>query len=100
MVFNKAKKQLLESMRKFQDLVPGPKGSDIPTCWGDVVSATFEVQAKWEAKAKDTRVGRAKELVRKMCNGMNNHATALKMLPTESEYVSVIGGSVLMIIKV
>lgn len=35
-----------------------------------------------------------------MCNGMNNHATALKMLPTESEYVSIIGGAVAMIIKV
>lgn len=51
-------------------------------------------------KAKDTRIGRAKELVRRMGVGMNNHATALKMLPTESEYLGIIGGSVLMIIKV
>ena len=87
-------------MRKFQDLVPGSRTDEVPTCWDDVVLATTKVQVQWEAKAKDTRTGRAKEFVRKMCNGMNNHATALKMLPTESEYVAVIGGSVLMIIKV
>lgn len=87
-------------MRKFQDLVPGTKAHEVPTSWDDVVLAATEVQAGWEARAKDTRTGRVRRLVRKMFNGMNNHATALKMLPTESEYVSLVGGSVLMIIKV
>lgn len=87
-------------MRKFQDLVPGAKTNEVPTCWDDVVSAATKVQDQWDAKARGSRAGRAKELVLKMCNGMNNHATALKMIPTESEYLSVVGGSVSMIIKV
>lgn len=99
-VFNKAKTQLLESMRKFQELVPGARTNEPSACWDDVMLAATKVQAQWETKAKDSRAGRARELVRKMCNGLNNHATAMKMLPTESEYLSVVGGSVSMIIKV
>lgn len=99
-IFNKAKQQLLEAMKKFQDLVPGAKTGELPTSWSDVASAAFETQARLEAKARDSRSGRVKELVRKVFNGMNNHATALKMLPTESPYVSIVGGSVLMIVKV
>ncbi|CAI4219214.1 unnamed protein product [Parascedosporium putredinis] len=100
LIFNKAKRQLLDSMRKFQSHVPGAKENELPTSWDDVVLAATAVQTQWETKAKDSRTGRARELVRKVCNGMNNHATALKMLPTESEYVSLVAGSVLMIIKV
>lgn len=72
----------------------------MPTSWDDVVSAATKVQAQWETKATDSRAGRARDVVRRMCNGLNNHATALKMLPTESEYLSIVGGSVSMIIKV
>ena len=100
LIFNKAKRQLLDSMSKFQSHVPGAKENELPTSWDDVVLAASAVQTQWEMKAKDSRTGRARELVRKVCNGMNNHATALKMLPTESEYVSLVAGSVLMIIKV
>ena len=101
LVFNKAKRQLLESMQKFQHLVPGTKTvGEVPFSWGHVLSATSEAQLLWEAKAKDSRVGRVKEWARKMCNGMNNHAQALKMLPAESEYVSLVAGAVSMIIKV
>ena len=98
-VFEKAKQQLLESMKKFRALTAGSKGTEV-TCWDDVASAAAVALSQWEAKAKDSRVGRVKEWVRKMCNGMNNHATALKMLPSESEYVSLVAGSVSMIIKV
>lgn len=100
LVFNKAKRQLLESMENFQALVPWTRDSEMPTSWDDVVSAATKVQAQWETKAKDSRAGRARDVVRRMCNGLNNHATALKMLPTESEYLSIVGGSVSMIIKV
>lgn len=99
-IFNKAKVQLLESMNKFVRLVPGTKSSQVPTCWDDVAAAVAEAQSLWEAREKDSRVGRVKELLRKMCNGLNNHATVLKMLPTESEYVSLVAGSVSLIIKV
>jgi hypothetical protein len=99
MIFDKAKRQLIESMNKFRDLVPGNKSNQVVTCWDDVTAAVAEAQSLWEVKAKDSRAGRVKVLLRKMCNGLNNHATVLKMLPSESEYVSLVYGSVSMIIK-
>ncbi|KPM38460.1 hypothetical protein AK830_g8093 [Neonectria ditissima] len=100
LIFNKAKKQLREVMGKFQDLVPGQLKTDgSPTSWEDIWSAATEAQTQWETRAKETRVGQVKHWVRRMCNGMNNHSTALKMLPSESEYVSLVAGSVSMIIK-
>lgn len=76
------------------------KSSKVPTCWDDVAAAVAETQSLWEARTKDSRVGRVKELLHKMCNGLENHATVLKLLPTESEYVSLVAGSVSLIIKV
>jgi len=88
-------------MAGFQKLVPDHlKSNQLPTSWDDVQLAAAQVQAQWEAKAKEGHLGRAKGWIRKMCNGMNNHATALKMLPSDSEYVSLVAGSVSMIIKV
>jgi hypothetical protein len=88
-------------MKRFQDLVPGaPRNNELPTSWDEVRSATLEAQAGWEKKLKESRASKAREWIRKMCNGLNNHATALKMLPTETEYVSVIAGAVTMVIKV
>ncbi len=88
-------------MKEFQDLVPADmKSSSLPTSWDDVEAAVATVQARWETKGKDGHVTRAKGWVRKMCNGLHNHSTALKMLPSESEYVSLVAGAVTMIIKV
>ncbi len=87
-------------MNKFGRLVPGMESNQVPTCWDDVAAAVTEAQSLWEARGKDSRIGRVKQLLRKMCNGLNNHATVLKILPTESEYVSLVAGSVSLIIKV
>ncbi|SPO04178.1 uncharacterized protein DNG_06861 [Cephalotrichum gorgonifer] len=98
-IFNKAKAQLLVSMRKFQSFVTGARGNEVPTCWDDVMSAAAEAQSQWETTGKESRIGRVKGWVQKMCNGLNNHATALQMLPSQSEYVSIIAGAVTLIIK-
>lgn len=88
-------------MQGFQALVPShlSKGP-LPTSWEDVEHVVSSIQAQWATKHKESNVERAKDWVRKMCNGLNNHSTALKMLPSETEWVSVIAGSVSMIIKV
>ena len=99
-LFEKAKQQLVLSTKRFQDLVPGHRSHKVPATWDDVQAAVLAVQSQWEAKSKDSHIGQAREWFRKMCNGMNNHSTALKMLPSDSEYVSLIAGSVAMIIKV
>lgn len=91
----------MEVMRKFQDLVPVHlRKGVIPASWTEVDAAIQTVQAEWEAKRDGSRFFRAREWIRKMGNGMNNHATALKMLPTESEYITIIAGAVSMVIKV
>jgi len=96
-----AKQELLQSMNSFQRLVPEHmRTTSLPTSWAEVELAVSEVQAQWDTKIKVTRIGQAKEWVRKMCNGMNNHSTALNMLPSGSEYVSLVAGAVTMIIKV
>ncbi|KFA70589.1 hypothetical protein S40285_04684 [Stachybotrys chlorohalonatus IBT 40285] len=98
--FQKTKQNLMEVMRKFQDLVPVHlRKGVIPASWTEVDAAIQTVQAEWEAKRDGSRFFRAREWIRKMGNGMNNHATALKMLPTESEYITIIAGAVSMVIK-
>jgi hypothetical protein len=100
-IFVKAKQELLQSMKNFQSLVPEHmRMTSLPTSWAEVENAVSVVQAQWDTKIKETHIGRAKEWVRRMCNGMNNHSNALKMLPSDSEYISLVAGSVTMIIKV
>lgn len=91
----------MQSMKSFQGLVPEElRTAPMPTSWSEVELAVSTVQAQWDAKNKDSQMARTKQWIRKMCNGLNNHSTALEMLPKESEYVSLIGGAVSMIIKV
>lgn len=89
-------------MRSFQALVPEELAgtTTVPKSWSDVEHAVSTVQAKWDTKIKDSRVGRTKQWIRKMCNGLHDHSAALSMLPKDSEYVSLVGGAVVMIIKV
>lgn len=88
-------------MKSFQRLVPEHmRTTSLPTSWAEVEFAVSEVQAQWDTKVKETHVGRAKEWIRKMGNGMQNHSMALNMLPSSSEYVSLVAGAVAMIIKV
>lgn len=89
-------------MKKFQALVPQEFRSTtvVPKSWTDVEHAVSAVQSKWDSKPKDSQVSRTKQWLRKMCNGMHDHSAALGMLPKDSEYVSLVGGAVIMIIKV
>ncbi|KAK2767721.1 hypothetical protein FQN54_003879 [Arachnomyces sp. PD_36] len=100
-VFDKTRQELLQSMKKFQALVPEEFRSTtvVPRSWSDVERAVSAVQSKWDSKPKDSQVSRTKQWLRKMCNGMNDHSAALNMLPKDSEYVSLVGGAVIMIIK-
>lgn len=93
--------ELRQSLRNFQALFPGQAAQDVrPTSWEDVQHAVSNVQKQWETRQKDSATGRIRDGFRRMCNTFNNHSTALKMLPSETEWVSVIAGSVSMIIKV
>ncbi len=99
--FNRARKELLHSMKAFQSSVPDQlKTPELPTNWTEVNTTVSHIQKQWESQRKYSQISRAKAWVRKMCDGMNNHSMALKMLPSEPEYISLISGSIAMIIKV
>lgn len=90
-------------MKVFQALVPEELNSEttiIPKSWSDVEHAVSAVREKLDSKIKDSQAVRAKKWIRKMCNGLNDHSAALNMLPKDSEYVSLVGGAVVMIMKV
>lgn len=88
-------------MQAFQSLVPEElRTTAIPTSWSDVDTAVSTVQKHWESQSHGSKTSQAKKWFRKMCNGLHNHRAALDLLPKESEYVSVIAGSVTLIIKV
>ncbi|KAF6819055.1 phytanoyl- dioxygenase family protein [Colletotrichum plurivorum] len=92
--------ELRQMMKSFQALFPGQAAQDVrPTSWEDVQHAVSNVQKQWETRQKDSTTGRIRDGFRRMCNTFNNHSTALKMLPSETEWVSVIAGSVSIIIK-
>ncbi|KDN64255.1 hypothetical protein CSUB01_01348 [Colletotrichum sublineola] len=98
--FKRAERELRQVMQSFQALVPNHLSeATSPRSWDDVMQAVTTVQAQWDSKYIDSNIERAKERVRKMCNGLNNHSTALKMLPSETEWVSVIAGTVSMVVK-
>lgn len=71
----------------------------LPKTWSEVEIAISSVQSESNSRSTETRIGRASAWVRRMCNGLNNHATVLKLLPTESEYTSLISGSITLFIK-
>ncbi|KAH7139864.1 hypothetical protein B0J13DRAFT_677009 [Dactylonectria estremocensis] len=96
----KTQQQLFDSMKEFQKLVPGQCAATTTfTSWADVERVVQDVQTQWDIRTKETHLGKAKNCLRKMCNGLNNHSATLKMLPSESVYTSLIAGSVAMIIK-
>lgn len=101
-MFTRTRNDLIGSMKQFQGLVVDPfqRKASLPATWEDVEAAVSEVQSQWETRAEESKVAQAKGWLRKMGNGMNNHSAALRLLPMESEYFSIVGGSVSMIIKV
>ncbi|KAI1740429.1 hypothetical protein F4680DRAFT_419428 [Xylaria scruposa] len=99
-LFNKAQKELRCSIKDFHECLPAHlKFAALPKSWSEVELAISDVQKQWDSRNTDTRIGRANGWVRRMCNGLNNHATALKLLPAESEYTSLISGAITMFMK-
>lgn len=97
----KCKTQLQDAMAKFKSLVPSHlQTSEEISSWDQVETIVSAVQAQWERKGKQSLVERAKGQFRRMCQGLDNHASVLKMIPSENNYTSLIVGSVTMIIKV
>lgn len=88
-------------MKEFQKYTPDhalPK--DQPWHWKDVESAVGMLRAQWAHRSKESHVSQTMEWLRKMCRGLHNHSTLLKMIPSENNYTSLICGAVTMVVKV
>lgn len=91
-------------MREFQNASESKSGTgasrSLPASWDYVRQVVSDVQSNWDAGKKENRSGRSREWLRKMCNGLNNHSAALKMFLSETEYTSILSGSIGMILQV
>ncbi|KAI1129036.1 hypothetical protein F5Y10DRAFT_239073 [Nemania abortiva] len=100
MLFDKAQHELRSSLKDFHECVPDRlKSAGLPKSWSEVEPIISGMQREWDSRNTDTRVGRTNAWVRRMCIGLNNHATVLKLLPAESEYTSLISGAITMFMK-
>ncbi|KAI0437533.1 hypothetical protein F4803DRAFT_538430 [Xylaria telfairii] len=100
MFLNKAQQELRSSIEDFHEFVPNHlKSAPLPKSWSEVELAISSVQKGWDSRNSGSRVGQVNAWVRRMCNGLNNHATVLKLLPAESEYTSLISGAITMFMK-
>ncbi|KAI0186131.1 hypothetical protein EV127DRAFT_472894 [Xylaria flabelliformis] len=99
-LFSKAQQELRCSIKDFHKYLPNHlKLAALPKSWSEVELAMSDVEKQWDSRNTDTRIGQANGWVRRMCNGLNNHATVLKLLPAESEYTSLISGAITMFMK-
>ncbi|KAI1330017.1 hypothetical protein F5Y16DRAFT_364699 [Xylariaceae sp. FL0255] len=96
----KARQELMNAMKEFQKHIPDHlKTGELPTSWAEVERAVLSVQEERSSHGKDNHRARMRDRVRKMCKGLHNHASFLKLLPSESEYASLISGTVTVFMK-
>jgi len=57
-------------------------------------------KTNWEIKRDDGRFGGIKKRFHNITDKLDSHSNALKMLPSDSEYVSVFYGSLFTVIQV
>ena len=90
-------------MRTFQASL-GAKETGKPNAsiasWDDVRKVVEGMQFRWEQKQQDGKFRKALKGLRKFGNTVQNHSSALKMLPTNNEYVSLFCGALVTVLKV
>jgi hypothetical protein len=100
-VLMKARQGLSQAMQEFRLAVPEACDRIGRSCTiSDVQRIIAQVQEQWDKKDTTNKFGRAKALFHKICNGIHNHSAALKLIPSENNYVSVLSGAINMIVMV
>ncbi|KAH7385171.1 hypothetical protein DE146DRAFT_759436 [Phaeosphaeria sp. MPI-PUGE-AT-0046c] len=93
-----AQRRALEAaLREFTSQVQkGQPKNDIARkieSWEDVASTVEIMMSRLKTKQESGKMRRAAKQLRKFCNTVNAHSTALKMLPTNNDYVSIFYGA-------
>lgn len=92
----------MKAWKDFTLHFPGQTAGDItgkPLTVAGVVNTVKGVCVGWDVERKRGKWGVAKWHLHKLCDGLNNHATLLELLPAGSEYVSLFTGSIASIVK-
>lgn len=90
-------------MQEFLACVQKSLAGDLPAqaeSWQDVASVVDKVIARLERKQEKSRFRRATKHLRTFCSTVKAHSTALKMIPSTNEYVSVLYGALATVIQV
>jgi len=69
-------------------------------CWEDVTAVVDKVRDRLERKQDRGKFRRATKHLRTFCGTIQSHSTALKMLPSSNQYVSVFYGALATVIQV
>jgi hypothetical protein len=68
--------------------------------WEDVIAVVEKTRENLERKQNKGKFRNATKHLRSFCNGIKHHSTALKLLPTSNQYVSVLYGALATAIQV
>jgi hypothetical protein len=68
--------------------------------WEDVIAVVEKTRENLERKQNKGKFRQATKHLRSFCNGIKHHSTALKLLPTSNQYVSVLYGALATVIQV
>lgn len=90
---------LQEFLKSVQNQYPDDTSPKFDS-WEDVTEVVQKMIARLEQKQSKGKFRRATKHLRSFCNTVKYHSTALKMLPTNNEYVSVFYGALATTIQV
>ncbi|EUC39188.1 hypothetical protein COCCADRAFT_21605 [Bipolaris zeicola 26-R-13] len=95
---------LLErSMREFRAQVQKGQPKDVfpekISSWEDVTSIVEDMMNRLQQKKEKDKFRRATKHFRTFCNTIKSHSTALKMLPTSNDYVTVFYGALATVVQ-
>lgn len=100
----KARYEELEgAMKAFQEAFPEAKvttGTTRAISWSSLLQSVADLKQQQEDKSKKSFLHQPKKRFHKVCDAINNHSSALKMLPQGDKYTSIITGSIETITKV
>lgn len=91
-------------MKEFYGLVQKSQPHDVSPqkieSWEDVTSVVESIMGRLQQKKETEKFRRATKHFRTFCNTVKSHSTALKMLPTNNEYVQIFYGALVTVIQV
>lgn len=91
-------------MREFRAQVQKGQPKDVfpekISSWEDVTSIVEDMMNRLQQKKEKDKFRRATKHFRTFCNTIKSHSTALKMLPTSNDYVTVFYGALATVVQV